>query len=88
MSSDGEIDAARIVACINACAGMADPATEIAGLAIAQQNLATVREQRDELLDALESIEEYWNGGEGSAVDAAEEMRDRARAAIAKPGAA
>lgn len=35
------------------------------------------------LTDALISIEEYWNGADGSAVDAAEEMRHRARAALA-----
>jgi len=31
---------------------------------------------------ALEGIEEYWNGAAKSAVDAAEECRDRARAAL------
>lgn len=35
------------------------------------------------LRDCLTGIEEYWNGGNESAVDAAEEMRDRARAALA-----
>jgi peptidoglycan hydrolase CwlO-like protein len=34
------------------------------------------------LREALESIEEYWNGAEKSAVDAAEECRSRARAAL------
>ncbi len=34
------------------------------------------------LHDALLSIEEYWNGSPDSAVDAAEEMRDRARKAL------
>lgn len=35
------------------------------------------------LRDCLTGIEEYWNGGNESAVDAAEEMRDRASAALA-----
>lgn len=39
-------DARRIVTCVNACAGMADPAAEIAEL----------NRQRDELLAALEDI--------------------------------
>ncbi len=86
-------NAARIVACVNACAGMADPVEEVAQLkrnscGCPDQGLRALARQRDELLKALESIEEYWNGGEGSAVDAAEEMRDRARDAIAKAGAA
>ena len=38
-------NANRIVACVNACAGMADPASEIAAL----------KAQRDELLEACKS---------------------------------
>jgi hypothetical protein len=34
------------------------------------------------LREALEGIEKYWNGAAKSAVDAAEECRDRARAAL------
>ena len=42
----GEKDAKRIVACINACAGMEDPAAEITKL----------RDNQKVLVDALESI--------------------------------
>ena len=35
-----------------------------------------------ELEGVLKGIKEYWNGYDGSAVDAAEECRDRARAAL------
>jgi hypothetical protein len=34
------------------------------------------------LVEALVSIEEYWNDERASAVDAAEEMRDRANKAL------
>ena len=36
-------------------------------------------------VDSLISIEEYWNGGSESAVDAAEEMRTRASAILTDP---
>ena len=36
----------------------------------------------ERLRAALVSIEEYWNGHPGSTVDAAHEMRERARAAL------
>ena len=42
-------DASRIVSCVNSCAGMADPAAEIAEL----------KRQRDELLGALEFARDY-----------------------------
>lgn len=44
-------DARRIVACVNACAGMTDPAAEIAEL----------RAQRDELLLACKSLQTAGN---------------------------
>lgn len=41
-----------------------------------------LRAENERLRGALASIEEYWNGAEASAVDAAEECRYRARAAL------
>ena|SRR3990167_4144676 len=35
-------------------------------------------------IDGLDGIEEYWNGGDGSAVDAAEEMKARATFLLTK----
>ena len=53
-------DARRIVTCVNACAGMADPAAEIAEL----------KRQRDELLVAISAIVEevpHRHGSRGNA---------------------
>lgn len=47
-----------------------------------EAELATLRAENERLRDAVIGIEEYWNGGSESAVDAAEEMRDRARSAL------
>jgi len=47
-----QANANRIVTCVNACAGMADPAAEIAEL----------KRQRDELLVALNKYEEAFDG--------------------------
>jgi hypothetical protein len=44
-----------------------------------------VRAEVARLREVLEGIAEYWNGAEGSAVDAAEECRYRADAALAEP---
>ena len=44
-----EANASRIVACVNACAGMEDPAAEIDEL----------KRQRDELLEALNMARDY-----------------------------
>ena len=46
------VDIDRMLACVNACAGMADPAAEIAEL----------KRQRDELLAALNKYEEAFDG--------------------------
>ena len=48
----------------------------------AGKKIASLSATVGKLRDALISIEEYWNGGEGSAVDAAEEMRFRAKQAL------
>lgn len=69
------LDAARIVACVNACAGMDDPAAEIALMRLAGERLATdyanadaeaviLREQRDSLAAALRAcVDNYYNCG-------------------------
>jgi hypothetical protein len=44
--------------------------------------LAGLTAENARLREALEGIEEYWNGAAESAVDAAEECRERARAAL------
>ena len=41
-----------------------------------------LRAEVERLREALVSIEEYWNGAPEAAVDAAEEMRSRARIAL------
>ena len=46
----GEANAARIVACVNACAGMEDPAVEIEKL----------KRQRDELLNLVKQARLEW----------------------------
>lgn len=48
----GFIDMCRAVACVNACAGMADPAAEITAL----------RADKQVLVDALKAIQKYDNG--------------------------
>lgn len=65
-STDGkkwQENARRIVACVNACAGMADPAKEIAKL----------KAERDELLAAMEEISCFENGS-GFSGDKADEI--------------
>ena len=47
-----------------------------------QQQLTTLRAKAEGLSVAVESIAEYWNGGSGSSVDAAEEMSARAYSAL------
>lgn len=42
-------DADRIVACVNACADMDDPAAIISGMAVARDTLAAVASERDQL---------------------------------------
>ena len=66
-----EKDAARIVACVNACAGMDDPAAEIERL----------RAERGELLAALENLIAWANIKDGSP---SQQLRDDAMTAIAK----
>ncbi len=46
------------------------------------RHVCDLQAENARLRAALEGIEEYWNGAAESAVDAAEECRDRARAAL------
>jgi chromosome segregation ATPase len=50
-----------------------------------RDQLDAARAEVARLREVLEGIAEYWNGAEGSAVDAAEECRYRADAALAEP---
>lgn len=67
-------NAARIVACVNACEGMADPAAEIAKL----------RAQNAELLAALTEMVRIWDGPRERAAVGFAAAVSTARAAIAK----
>lgn len=70
-------NALRIVTCVNACAGMEDPATEIDEL----------KRQRDELLAALRSAVETIEWMHGCSSPASDEVEDAIRegnATIAK----
>lgn len=49
-TDDGNVNAARVVACVNACAGMADPAAEIAAL---RESLADAESRIEQLTDQL-----------------------------------
>ena len=73
----GRANAARIITCVNACAGMEDPAAEIDEL----------KQQRDELLDALRSAVEtieWMHGCSSPASDEVEEAIREGNATIAK----
>ncbi len=68
---------------------LAERVEDEGGLSITADALRDLAAERDvlraenaRLREALEGIEEYWNGAAESAVDAAEECRDRARAAL------
>lgn len=83
-------DAERIVACVNACAGMDDPVAEIEGLrsessarlAVAQQagdELIAAEAQRDELLAALRDFKKiaataYIHWGRGEDTEAGKHL--------------
>lgn len=75
IGTDRVDNARRIVACVNACAGMEDPEAEIVNLKL----------QRAELLDALEELLEQDDAGMDEVW-----VRNNARSAIrkAKGGAA
>lgn len=59
---------------------IADSASRNALAAIAERDAACAEAER--LRGVLEGIAEYWNGGESSAVDVAEECRYRAEVAL------
>ena len=72
-------NATILVACVNACAGMSDPAEDI----------ATLKRQRDELLDFVMSCAQYQ--GDGTACHSTyqlivAEMGERARVILERTG--
>jgi hypothetical protein len=81
-------NAARIVACVNACAGMDDPAKYMEGVTILEKTYhdlqaekAILRNERDELLAALENLIAWANIKDGSP---SQQLRDDAMTAITK----
>ena len=87
---EAEANARRLVACWNACEGIAtDELEEIArigGMLGPREDVAKIAEQRDELREALQSIAEYWNRdqNETAMADACWHAIETAMAAIAK----
>lgn len=82
-----QADAARIVACVNACAGMGDPAAEIARLHSAVAELShesvTFQGQRDALAAALRDVLPLAIQTDCGGMDVAF-LLNNARAALAK----
>lgn len=80
-------DARRIVACVNACEGISTENLEENKpiIELARAYNASLR-QRDDLLEALKSIEDYWNQdqNETAMADACWHAINTARAAIAR----
>lgn len=69
-----EANAERIVSCVNACSGTADP-------------LATINAMREALESSLACLENldrvlHWNKQDGDHIDEAYEARDKCRAAL------
>ncbi|MDM5132948.1 hypothetical protein OB962_18415 [Aeromonas piscicola] len=85
---DGEANARRIVACVNACRGLPTDELELNGLVSAVGNqLLDVEQHRDELLEALkEAVEtiEWMYGCSSPARGEIEEAIREGNAAIAK----
>ena len=81
---EAEANARRLVACWNACEGMAtDELEEIAqtgGMLGPREDVAKIAEQRDKLRDALKSCIEY------GAMTGEDWVIDKARAALAATG--
>lgn len=85
---EAEANARRIVACVNACAGVPNEELEFDNVQFikALHERRELRQQRDELLAALKEFSGVWERGESFAsmeVGAIEAMREMARTAIA-----
>ena len=78
-------NAARIVSCVNACVGMDDPVIQVEGLKLSRITLETVSVQLDEILATLREIA---GDGELSEHSCIASLESKARAALAKYGAA
>lgn len=78
-----EANARRIVACVNACAGIRTEALEHRThmLKAEDDSIATNQQQRDELLAALEGLTGWFNS---ETKDSAYKYLDKAEQAIAK----
>ena len=67
-------NARRIVACVNACAGIETGHLEKYGLPDLAQKISDLRKQRDELLAALENthnaLKHFWPEGHADAIAA------------------
>lgn len=67
-------NARRIVACVNACAGIETGHLEKYGLPDLAQKISDLRKQRDELLKALENthnaLKHFWPEGHADAIAA------------------
>ena len=90
-AKQAQANAARIVACVNACAGMADPADHIERLkdlahGVLPESLPTIRAQRDELAAVLRTIEKALSDQFVSSeiLDENSPIRDAMRDALAK----
>ncbi len=58
-----QANAARIVACVNACAGIHDPQELIIGADFALKENRELKAQRDTLLEAIKSHLDLYNAG-------------------------
>lgn len=74
--SNCDENAARIVACVNACAGLSDPAAE----------LARLREQNERMRDALQRALPFIPHTAEGASDVLHPVLSQARAALSKVG--
>ncbi len=82
--SQAHANAARIVACVNACKDMDDPGAIISGLYIARETLLTVAKQRDELAAALRDVIGWVPGASSWHTTEPLKAVERARAALSR----
>jgi hypothetical protein len=62
-NGQSEANASRIVACVNACAGIHDPQELIIGADFALKENRELKAQRDTLLEAIKSHLDLYNAG-------------------------
>lgn len=84
-NNNSESNARRIVACVNACAGIPTELIEQGGFAaVPVATHREVKQQRDDLLAALKEIASMENRYDSGDWDEIEDARNIAKAAIAK----